>query len=231
MSFLNDQLQNKYSKGNYLWVSKLVVSCCLTLTVSQFTDTKMVFSAVQLTFFFTNIPQIALSVAAHDSLEQEGIESIDNFDDFKDDQLYPVIKNMRTSIPGVDAVLGVQDIAVVPGVAPITPCIFSAKCDLRLKVISLVSVNTMQLVTTEIWPTLTTLRSSGPSILSGRRLSRSRKRQSPTCCTFPRTALPLNGLNISRIAFSTPMGFMTDIWYMWSGTLLRYQIKHMIHSS
>ena len=45
---------------------------------------------------------------------------------------------MRTSIPGVSAVLSALDIVVVPGVATILPCIVSEKCALRLKVASLV---------------------------------------------------------------------------------------------
>ena len=44
---------------------------------------------------------------------------------------------MRTYIPGVAAVLGARDIFVVPGVAPIPPCIISTKCNLLLKADSL----------------------------------------------------------------------------------------------
>ena len=80
---------------------------------------------------------MALSVVSRDQLRHEGFESIKNFADFKDDQLHQAIKNMRTSIPDVDAVLGALDIVVVPGVSPIPPCIVSAKCALRLKDASL----------------------------------------------------------------------------------------------
>ena len=97
----------------------------------------MVFSAVQLTSFFTNGPQMALSVVARDRLGQEGLEYIKDFADFKDDQLYQAIKNMRAPIPGIYAVLGALDIVVVPGVAPIPPCIVSGNCTLCLKVTSL----------------------------------------------------------------------------------------------
>ena len=97
----------------------------------------MVSSTVQLTLFFTNGPQVELSVVARDCLGQEGFESIKDFANFKDDQLYQAIKNMRTSIPGVASVLGALDIVMVPGVAPIPSCIVSAKCALRIKVASL----------------------------------------------------------------------------------------------
>ena len=79
-----------------------------------------------------------LSVVARDRLGQEGIASIGDFADLKDDQLYQDINNTRTSIPSVAAVLGALVIVVVPGVAPIPPCIVSANCTLCLKVTSLV---------------------------------------------------------------------------------------------
>ena len=81
---------------------------------------------------------MAIPVVARDCLGKEGLESIEDFSYFKDDQLYQDIKNMRTSIPGVSAVLSALDIVVVPGVATILPCIVSEKCALRLKVASLV---------------------------------------------------------------------------------------------
>ena len=56
----------------------------------------MVFSAVQLTSFFTKGPQMALPVVARDCLGKEGLESIEDFAYFKDDQLYQDIKIMRT---------------------------------------------------------------------------------------------------------------------------------------
>ena len=149
----------------------------------------------------------------------------------QDEQIYLAIKNMRTSIPGVAAVLGALYIVVVPGGDQIPPCIVSAKCALRLKFDSLASITTMKLVGTELRPIWTTLRSSGPSILGGRLLLSSRKRQSPTCRNFPITSIPLSGLNIWRISCSATMRFVTDLWYMLSRTLLRYQMKHMIYYS
>ena len=44
---------------------------------------------------------------------------------------------MRTSIPGVAAVLDALDIVVVTGSAPIPTCVVSTKCDLRIKVASI----------------------------------------------------------------------------------------------
>ena len=80
---------------------------------------------------------MALSVVARNRLIQAGLESIDCFVNFKDDQLYQDINNMSTSIPSVVAVILALGIVVVPGVAPIPPCIVSEKYDLRLKVVSL----------------------------------------------------------------------------------------------
>ena len=97
----------------------------------------MVFSALQLTLFFTHGPQMALSVFACNCLGQEGLEYIKDSSDFKDEQLYQAIKNMKTSVTGVAAVLGALDIVLVPGVAPFSPCIVSTKCDICLKVASL----------------------------------------------------------------------------------------------
>ena len=97
----------------------------------------MVFSALKLTLFVTNGPHLALSVSACDRLGQEGFESIEDFSNFKDDQLYQAIKNTRISIPSVAAVLGAQDIVVVPGVSPISPCVVSEKLALHLKVTSI----------------------------------------------------------------------------------------------
>ena len=77
-----------------------------------------------------------LSVVARNRLGQEVIASIGDFADLKDDQLYQEINNTRTSIPSVAAVLGALVIVVVPGVAPIPPCIVSEKCALFLKVTS-----------------------------------------------------------------------------------------------
>ena len=97
----------------------------------------MAFSALLLTSFSTNGPQMALSVVSHDFIGQEVLEYIKDFSDFKDEKLYQAIKNMRTSIPGVAAVIGARNIVVVPEVSPIPPCAVSEKCALCLKVASL----------------------------------------------------------------------------------------------
>ena len=65
--------------------SKLIVYRCYTLTIYQFIDSNMIFSAVLLNLLFTNGPQMALSVVTCDRLGQEGLESIEDFSDFKYD--------------------------------------------------------------------------------------------------------------------------------------------------
>jgi hypothetical protein len=67
------------------------------------------FSAAQLDSFFTNGPQMALSPAVRARLASEGLESINDFDDFKEDQLNQAFKNMRTTIPSVPGILEVRD--------------------------------------------------------------------------------------------------------------------------
>ena len=64
-------------------------------------------------------------------LVDEGLGNIEDFDDFKIDQLEMALKNMRTPIPGVPSVRKVS-----PEVPGIPPCIVSAKYALRLEVAS-----------------------------------------------------------------------------------------------
>ena len=96
------------------------------------------FTQAQLTAFFTNAPQMALSVAQRDRLAQEGLILVEDFVDFKDDQLDQAAKNMRTSIPGFPTTQpdanGVVLVAAVPAVNLV---LISARCMLRLKVASI----------------------------------------------------------------------------------------------
>jgi hypothetical protein len=100
------------------------------------------FTDAQVTAFFTNGPQMALTEPLRVRLASEGLVHIDDFDDFKDTQLNQAFKNMRTSIPGVPGIPEVRDgngVVTVPAVAPIPPIppvLVSAKCALRLKVAS-----------------------------------------------------------------------------------------------
>ena len=91
----------------------------------------MAFTNAQLTHFFENGPQMNLTAVQRARLASEGLASIEDFMDFKEDQLNDATKNMRTSIPGVPAVP--DGAAAVPA---IPPCLISAKCSLRLKVAS-----------------------------------------------------------------------------------------------
>ena len=59
------------------------------------------FTQVQLTAFFTNALQMALTNAQRNRLALEGLILVDDFVNFKEDQLYQAAKNMRTSIPGL----------------------------------------------------------------------------------------------------------------------------------
>ena len=91
----------------------------------------------QLTSFFTNTTQMGLSAAMRQRLATEGLQTVDDFDDFKEDQLDQAFKNMRTAIPGVPAVVDEDGVIQVPAVAPIAPLLVPARCALRLKVASI----------------------------------------------------------------------------------------------
>ena len=54
--------------------------------------------------FFTNRPQMALSAQVRARLAMEGLATMADFSDFKEDQLTDAFKNMRTSIPGVPGI-------------------------------------------------------------------------------------------------------------------------------
>ena len=106
------------------------------------------FTNAQLDSFFINGPQMSLSAPVRDRLALEGLASIDDFDDFKADQLSQAFKNMRTSIPGVNGtafIPAVQDaqgnelspaVPATAAIPAIRPVLVSAKCALRLKVAS-----------------------------------------------------------------------------------------------
>ena len=68
------------------------------------------FTASQLTSFFTSPAQIGLSSAQMTRLAKEGLTTIRDFADFKEDQLEQTVKNMRIAVPGL------------------TPQIMSARC-------------------------------------------------------------------------------------------------------
>ena len=101
------------------------------------------FNNNQHTHFFENNPQMGLPNPARVRLANEGLATVDDFADFKPDQIKDAIKNLRTAIPGVpgmaaimnpDGTVGVPAVAPIPGVPA---CIISARCALRLKVASI----------------------------------------------------------------------------------------------
>jgi hypothetical protein len=97
----------------------------------------MPFTAAQLTSFFENGPQMSLTAIQRNRLSAEGLATIDDFMDFKEDQLDDAAKNMRTAIPGVPAVLDANGTEITAALPPTLPCLISAKCSLRLKVASI----------------------------------------------------------------------------------------------
>ena len=100
------------------------------------------FNNAQLEAFFSNVGQMGLPPQVRERLSTEGLTTIDNFKDFKDDELQAAFKNMRTSIPGLPAVLKqlnargniiADAVLAIPG---ILPYLTSARCALRLKIAS-----------------------------------------------------------------------------------------------
>ena len=95
------------------------------------------FNNNQLNAFFENGPQMGLQPNERARLANEGLATVDDFVDFKEDQLTQALKNMRTSIPGVDAVVDAAGNVVNPAVPAVPPILVSARCALRLKVASI----------------------------------------------------------------------------------------------
>ena len=78
----------------------------------------MAFNAAQLTVFFTNGPQMALTATARGRLADEGLVTVDDFEDFKEDQLEIAIKNLRTAIPGIPAILELDGRELITAIPP-----------------------------------------------------------------------------------------------------------------
>ena len=97
----------------------------------------MAFTAAQTNSFFQNGPQMGLSADQRARLALEGLVTVEDFEDFKEDQLSNAIKNLRTGIPGVAAVVDAVGQVQVPAIAPIPPCVIPARSALRLKVASI----------------------------------------------------------------------------------------------
>ena len=92
--------------------------------------------------FWIGRDQMALKVNKRQRLSDEGLESIRDFIDFKDDEIAQAIKNMRTTIPpvaGVPAVIDANGTVVFAAIPPIPArqgIVISTKCHHRLKVAS-----------------------------------------------------------------------------------------------
>ena len=95
------------------------------------------FTHNQATDFFTKIPWLSLQNNISDRLLLEGLINVDNYDDFKEDQLKKSVKNIHIDITVIPAVSDYGSAADITAVSPIPPVLVSAKCDLRLKVLSI----------------------------------------------------------------------------------------------
>ena len=115
----------------------------------------------------------------------------------------------------------------VPG-DPIPPCIVSAKCYLRLKVASLALHYYHTIGQDRTMSNMNYTQVLRTFYIDWEALVKILKETKPNVRTFPITSLLLSKLSHSRIACSAPMGFVTAFCYLWSGTLLRSQMKHLI---
>ena len=95
------------------------------------------FTNAQTDSFFNDGPQMALPAEVRARLAQEGLSEVEDFADFKRDQIEQAFKNMRTAIPGVAAVVAARGRIVTPAIPAISPCLVSARCALRLNVASI----------------------------------------------------------------------------------------------
>ena len=102
----------------------------------------VVFNLIQNTAFFTNGPQMNLTPEVRARLAQEGLATVNDLSDFKEEQLEQAYKNMRTSIPGSPAIPAQLDgqgnilVAAVPAIPPILPVLVSARAKRRLLIAS-----------------------------------------------------------------------------------------------
>ena len=100
------------------------------------------FNVAQLSAFFANASQMGLPPNVQARLSSEGLDTIEDFEDFKEEELKAAFRNMRTSIPGLQAVpeqlnaAGDVIAAAIPPVPGILPCLVSARCALCLNVAS-----------------------------------------------------------------------------------------------
>ena len=78
-------------------------------------------TATQLTQFFTAGTQMGLTTAQRLALSNEGLTTIDDFADFKEEELKVAFKNVRSGIPGTPRVEAVP--AVMNGTVTVTPAI------------------------------------------------------------------------------------------------------------
>ena len=96
----------------------------------------MPLSTNELKTFFEHTGQMNLACRVGNRLAQERLADIDNFSDFKEDQLPQAFRNMRTSIPGAPEQPYSERNSGVSTIEATNPILVSAKWVLRLKVAS-----------------------------------------------------------------------------------------------
>ena len=75
----------------------------------------MPFTALQLTTFFTSNLQMALTPDQRGALQREGLVTVHDFEDFKEEELKVAFKNARSGIPGTPTVQAIPEVRAQDG--------------------------------------------------------------------------------------------------------------------
>ena len=108
----------------------------------------MPFTALQLTTFFTSNLQMALTPDQREALQREGLVTVHDFEDFKEEELKVAFKNARSGIPGTPTVQAIPEVRAqdgsviqalvqaIPGTPGVRSVPIPAKCITRLLIAS-----------------------------------------------------------------------------------------------
>ena len=67
------------------------------------------FTNTQLTNFFTSTSQMGLTTVQRNALRNEGLVSVEDFKDFKENEIKMAIKNVRQGIPTIPGIPAIPE--------------------------------------------------------------------------------------------------------------------------
>ena len=103
-------------------------------TITKVQPITLVFITKNFDKFFNNGHHMAIDDYQRQILGIEALDTMEEFSDFKEDQIEKFIKNIRNSIPGVPAVIAADGTVDVSTAPEVTTCIILKKITLRLKI-------------------------------------------------------------------------------------------------